>query len=368
MKPGMDSAATHSERIERIAAQWFFKRDSDAWTAADQVQLDEWLESSTAHRVAFLRLNAGWKRVARLKALGAGVPAGTIPPSGSWGDIRFPGGQTESQAPASGVSGLSTPRFSSGKVDNPETPDAGAYAHTRKQLKIAASVVLTLGIGLYAYNASFFQDNRYSTPIGGRDTIPLTDGSQVVLNTDTRIRVDLTDTERRVQLDKGEAFFDVARDATRPFVVQVGDKRVTAVGTKFSVRRVGDDIRVTVTEGKVRIDQPEAQSSPLLEAGNIAQTADTETLIRESSPPEVEQLLSWRSGYLVFEATPLADAVAEFNRYSPRKIVIEDAATAALRIGGNFRTDNAEAFLWLVQSGFPVNVEHHNDRIILTVR
>src|SRR5688572_6041418 len=170
MKPGMDSAATHSERIERIAAQWFFKRDSETWTQADQVQFDEWLSSSTAHRVAFLRLNAGWKRAARLKALGAGVPAGTIPPPGSWGDIRFPGGQTESHAPTS--------RVSAGKVDHPGTPNAGVHASVGKfkRLKIAATVLLTLGIGVYAYNAGFLQDNRYSTPIGGLDTVPLADG------------------------------------------------------------------------------------------------------------------------------------------------------------------------------------------------
>src|SRR5688572_13218854 len=105
MKPGMDSFSTESERIEWTAAEWFFKRDSDAWTVADQVQLDEWLNSSTAHRVALLRLNAGWKRAARMKALGAGVPAGTIPPPGSWGDIRYPGGLTQSQVPASGSRG-----------------------------------------------------------------------------------------------------------------------------------------------------------------------------------------------------------------------------------------------------------------------
>lgn len=346
MRPAMDSTLTEAERIEEAAATWFFKRDSEAWTHDDQAQLDAWLNSSTAHRVAFLRLNAGWKRTARLKALGAGVPPGVIPPPGSWGDVRFPGGREFSSYP------LSRLRERAGVRVLPWS--------------IAATVLLSVGVVFYAYNAGILQGSRYSTPIGGLDTVPLKDGSQVILNTDTRIRVDLTDKERLIELDKGEAFFDVAKDSTRPFVVQAGNKRVIAVGTKFSVRRIGNDIRVTVIEGKVRIDRPDAHAAPLLKAGGVAQTADSETLVREGAPTEAEQLLSWRSGYLVFEATPLAEAVAEFNRYNARKIVIEDPATATLRIGGNFRSNNTDAFLWLLQSGFPIRIEHHSDRIVLT--
>ena len=198
------------------------------------------------------------------------------------------------------------------------------------------------------------------------DTVPLADGSHVTLNTDSRIRVALEAKERRVDLDRGEAFFDVAKDPARPFIVQAGDKRVVAVGTQFSVRRDHNDIRVAVTEGKVRVE--DASSPVVLTAGSVARTANTEVLVHEAAGAEVEELLSWRSGYVVFRDTALADAVAEFNRYNTRKIIIEDPAIAAIRIGGNFRSNNTDAFLWLLQSGFPVTVEETHDQVVLKRR
>jgi transmembrane sensor len=176
---------------------------------------------------------------------------------------------------------------------------------------------------------------------------------------------------RRVKLDHGEAFFDVSKDASRPFVVEIADKRVIAVGTQFSVRRDGNDIRVLVTEGRVWIERRSMATKAAqtqLAAGSEARTLQAAVLIHQPAPAQVEQLLSWRSGYIVFRDTTLADAVADFNRYSARKIFIEDPAIAGIRIGGNFRSGDTDAFLWLLQSGFPINVEQRSDRIILTKR
>jgi len=91
---------------------------------------------------------------------------------------------------------------------------------------------------------------RYSTPVGEIASVPMRDGSKVTLNTDSQIRVTLTDSERRVDLKYGEAFFEVSKDPKRPFVVNAGGKRVIAVGTQFSVRRDANDIQVVVTEGR----------------------------------------------------------------------------------------------------------------------
>src|SRR6266436_3987725 len=85
----MDSEARKSERIEELASRWFARRQSAAWTDVDQTTFDAWLEEHPAHRIAYIRLDAAWNHAARLKALGAGVPAGVIPPRGSWGDTRF---------------------------------------------------------------------------------------------------------------------------------------------------------------------------------------------------------------------------------------------------------------------------------------
>jgi transmembrane sensor len=202
------------------------------------------------------------------------------------------------------------------------------------------------------------------------------DGSNVTLNTDSQIRIALTDTERRVELGHGEAFFEVSKDPKRPFVVRAGDKRVIAVGTKFSVRREGDDIEIVVTEGKVRVEDGAAgqdsrvggSADVFLTPGSIARADDAGVLVQRRTLPEAEEHLSWRTGWLMFRDLGLADAIAEFNRYSARKIVIQDPGIASLKIEGNFRATNVEAFVRLLESGFPVRAEVRADQILLTAK
>jgi transmembrane sensor len=213
--------------------------------------------------------------------------------------------------------------------------------------------------------------DQYVTAVGGLKTVKLADGSEVTLNTATRIRVYLRRRERRIDLASGEAYVIVAKDASRPFVINVADKAVTAVGTQFSVRRSSTDIQVLVTEGRVRLSSSRAATSGLptaVDAGSVARTMNSEVLVRRASEIEADQLLSWRSGFVVFRDTPLADAVAEFNRYRLHKLVIADPALAAIRIGGKFRCTNVDAFLSLLQQGFPVTVEQADDHIILKRR
>ncbi|MFC4314224.1 FecR family protein [Steroidobacter flavus] len=367
MNLSTDSSSNTAEAVEDMAAAWFWKKDSGHWTEQDQAEFEVWLNGSTAHRIAYLRLRAGWKGAARLQALGAGIPRGAVPPPGRWGNDLFPGGKNAAkQNPASAL-----PQDSEGR-------DASKFKPLRWAVAIMA--ILAVAVTFYAHNTHLLWANQYSTAVGELDTISLADGSRVTLNTDTRIDVDLSNKERRIDLRRGEAFFVVAKDATRPFVVYVDDKRVTAVGTQFSVRRDADDIQVVVTEGHVQLEQASAvitlsklagrpgRPATALAAGAIARTAKSDVLVQGGSAPEAEQLLSWRNGYLVFEATPLADAVAEFNRYSARKIVIDDPSLSALRISGNFRSSNADGFLWLLKSGFHVKIEEGDDRVHLNTR
>lgn len=373
MNPNADRAASSAEAIEQAAAAWFCKRDSGNWSTADQAAFDAWLNQSTAHRVAHLRLQAGWKGAARMQALGAGIPRGEVPAPGRWGNDRFLGGQNL---------GAYRTATELAPIHRDEMGRAERSYASASLWALAASAVLALGITLYTKSPYMpWLGDQYSTPVGGQKTVSLEDGTRITLNTNTRLRADFSARERRIDLSMGEAFFEVAKDAMRPFIVYVDASRVTAVGTQFSVRRVGDeDIKVVVTEGRVRLEHDDpvprlgnlvtASSRPAttLTAGAVARAAKSEVLIENGSASEVEQLLSWRTGYLMFEATSLAEAVAEFNRYNARKIVIDDPQLAALRIGGNFRANNTDAFLWLLQSAFHVTVEERGDRIHLTGR
>jgi len=370
------NTSTNSAEIEATAASWFAKREGGDWNAADQAQLEAWLDSSTAHRIAFVRIMTAWERSGRLKALGAGVPEGTIPPRGAWG-FAPPSKAPASMAPREHVESMSGPELVAA-LSEAHLPRLGASSPRFLRLPRFSTrmraVAALLIVGTAAGTAWYFSrshTNSYRTQIGALATVPLSDGSKVTLNTDSQIHVELSPALRRVKLDQGEAFFEVSKDGARPFVVDIADKRVIAVGTQFSVRRENDDIRVLVTEGRVWIERrgtADKAAQTQLAAGSEARTSRTAVLIDRPAPVQVEQLLSWRTGYIIFRDTALADAVAEFNRYSARKIYIEDPAIAGIRIGGNFRSGDADAFLWLLHSGFPINVEQRSDRILLTKR
>jgi transmembrane sensor len=241
----------------------------------------------------------------------------------------------------------------------------------RRWVALAASLVLALSWGVYWAATWIQRPDQYVTGIGGLQVVQLADGSEVTLNTNTRIRAYIGRAERRIELDSGEAYFAVARDPSRRFVIDVAGRSVTDIGTHFSVRRTATDVQVLVSEGRVQLSPVSAGAASVptvLDAGDLASTAGSETRIRRVSQSEVEQLLSWRGGFISFHDTPLTDAVAEFNRYQTHKLVIEDSSLADIQVVGRFRTNNLEGFLSLLQQGFPVIAEDSGDHISLKHR
>jgi transmembrane sensor len=356
MRLNMNTERTN--QIDAAASAWLIRRDSESWSVADQACLEQWLNASTLNRVAFLRLELAWQDAARLKALGAGVPGDKPPSPGHWNLTPF----FEPQKPAD--------------VPVAECHRVGEVHSGRRRFRFVAAATLLIAIGLGAYLAFAPNGDVYATPVGGLASVPMADGSQVTLNTDSQIRIALTDHERRVELGHGEAFFEVSKDASRPFVVRAGNKRVIAVGTKFSVRREGNTVQIVVTEGKVRVEdrapshgyRADGSADVFLTPGSIARADDSGVLVQRKTLPEAEQQLSWRSGVLMFRDQSLGEAVAEFNRYNVRKIVIGEPKVAAFKIEGNFRATNVEAFVRLLESGFPVRAETQADQIVLAAK
>jgi transmembrane sensor len=348
-----------SEPNDDVAARWLIKRECGIWSPEHEVEFNAWLEASIAHRIAYLRLYAAWDAAGRLKALSTAdtLAAGTVPLRGMW-DRGNP------RPHALQASGCARP-----------------YASKRVGFRVglvAAMVVAALVTGIYTLSSGLLDGRRYSTAIGAVDTVALNDGSKIILNSDSQVRVDLRESERRVALNKGEVFFDVAKDPTRPFVVRAGDKRVIAVGTQFSVRREGDEVKVVVSEGRIRVEQASALSSllahsellheVLVSQGSVAQTRDHHIVVNPTTDDQMRQLLSWLDEYINFNDVSLSDAVAEFNRHNASKIVIADPTLARIRVSGNFRTTNTEAFLWLLQSRFSIVVQRGTNEITLKAR
>jgi transmembrane sensor len=365
----MDSA-----QIEREAADWLAKRDGGDWNEADERAFADWQDQSTAHRVAVVRIKTIWQKADRLQALGAGVPRGQIPAPGSWHLSPFFGhGKPPTQpAPAEG----------SASFDSDEVEETAAHAAlyrarpkktTAPPLVALRAVAAALVLGVGAASAWYFtthDPNAYRSAIGYTKVVSLADGSTVTLNTNSAIHVALMATERRVDLVRGEAFFEVAKDPKRPFVVSTANKRIVAVGTKFSVFRGDLDTRVVVTEGQVKVEEVQSGGSmgPVtqLPAGSVAQAGSAGVLVKHSSVAEAETYMSWRSGYIALRDTALADAVEEFNRYNQKQLVIADPSIAQIRIGGNLRATNVEAFVRVLDEGFAVHAEDQGNRIVLT--
>lgn len=358
-----------SREIEHTAAAWLARRDAGDWSERDRQQLDAWLDASVAHRVAFIRLDAAWRQSDRLKALGAGVPAGVVPARGSWTPSPFGNADEPAEEPRH----LYQAHTDANPPRRVPRRHRGQRRSLLRHLATAAVLALVVSLALGWRHYTAVEQASYRTAIGDLQEVPLADGSIATLSSDSRILVTLSHGERHVDLQQGEAFFAVAKDPARPFVVSTGERRVTAVGTRFSVRRDAADLRVVVTQGLVRLESNNLpgghrQPTTLLPAGSVALASDTGVVVHSGSVQQAEEYLSWRSGFVSFHDTPLAAAAAEFNRYNARKIVIGDASVGAMRVGGNFRWSNTDAFVRLLAQGFPIKARQQGDSIVLTRR
>ncbi|MBX3737898.1 MAG: FecR domain-containing protein [Candidatus Didemnitutus sp.] len=185
------------------------------------------------------------------------------------------------------------------------------------------------------------------------ERLALPDGSRVELKDGSRLVVQYSEKERRVKLTGGEAHFSVWKDAQRPFVVDAAGVEVRAVGTAFNVRLDAQDVQVLVTEGRVKVEQAGATGpAPVfVSVGQMATVNRAETsapAIATVTTEDIARELAWQAPRLQFNETPLADAIAEFNRLNRQQLELGDPELGALRIGGTFRPDNVEGFVRLL--------------------
>ena len=362
--------AASSRQIELTAADWLARRESGDWSRDDDARLHDWLEAATAHRVAFLRLEAAWAESGRLKALAAGRAESGPPAREAWARTSDRtadciAANTADDA-ADRIAPLDTLVFTARRRENPRRRGIGAA--------IAATALLCGAVAVWGWNTyTAVETASYASAAGQLRELRLSDGSRATLSGGSRIDVAMSRGERRIVLARGEAFFEAAKDRQRPFVVDADGRQVVAVGTRFAVRRDGPDLRVVVTEGLVRLESEPSQGQPpaptaLLPAGSSAHATRSGVLVRAGTVAEAERALEWRGGYLHFDDTPLAEAAAEFNRYSGRTLLMGDDATAALRIGGNFRWSNVDGFVRLLEQGFDVRAERRGEIIVLHSR
>jgi transmembrane sensor len=293
-----------ARKTDEDAARWAVRLSHGLLSTEERRELDAWLSNGPRQHGALVRARAAWVDLDRLAVLAAGARTGSpIQPA----------------------------------------------RRVRRQFFLAASVVLCVLAGAGGFVAWQARGVTFASDIGQQREVQLTDGSQMVLNTASKAKVSFDESKREVRLVDGEALFDVAKDPTRPFVVHAGHVTITALGTAFAVRRDGDQVDVTVTEGVVEVVQDDADTAASrrrLHANQFAVATESQAVDVHTIPhEETERRLAWRSGMVVFNGEPLSEAVAEMNRHSKRRIVIVDAQLAARPVVGIFRASDTETFV-----------------------
>jgi len=226
---------------------------------------------------------------------------------------------------------------------------------------------LSLAAGIAGVAILITAPHRYDTRVGEVRQVPLSDGSLIAINTQSAVEVAMHRDVREVTLTRGEAWFRVAHDKNRPFIVSAGRIRVRAVGTAFSVHRHDDGADVLVTEGVVETwTVGEEERRVKVEAGSKAYVAEYEPPKPIEASAEIGRSLAWREGQIVLEGETLDDAVAQFNRYNTRKLVISDPSLAEEKLVGQFRATEPLTFADAVATTLRATVVEDGDTIRLS--
>jgi len=340
----VDTAQDRFDDVEAQATRWLVRLDAGR-SPEVLASYEAWLAKSVRHKVAYAKQALAWKRMDILRRMrpldrGGADPDLLRKKKRSW--FGFEGVLAVFSRAVRPVDGRDFVNMSIGAKWLPKV--------------VATAVVAALAaVGAALVLGGHDDDvHTYSTKAGDQLHVVLDDGSVIDLNTNTQIRVRFSAARRQILLDRGEALFSVAHDASRPFEVTALGVTARAVGTKFSVR-LHEDARVEtlVTEGRVLVlRQSELLGVPMaprpightLVAGEHVVVTKRAAVVSKVGPKEIDRQLRWTTGKVAFEEQPLADVVREVNRYTTRQLVIKDPGIVRTAVGGGFDTRNAEAY------------------------
>jgi transmembrane sensor len=343
-RPDNDSSPEREPTtLEQAALDWVVRCERGL-TEEQECALSEWFDADSRHRELFKEFGGTWNLMGNARDESCRVAA-------EWPEEA-----------------AALQRFEADAV--PGRRRGGARA---AWWSLAAAAAIAVGIAGWRHGG---RNTPIATEIGGSRQLTLSDGSMVALNTDSSVVPAFAPDERRVRLERGEAFFQVAKDAARPFVVEAAGVGVQAVGTAFNVRVHPDAIEVLVTEGTVRV----APASHSAGRGDFAEVTAGQRVIvptgvksaaasggaptldvAQVPADELQRRLAWQDRRLEFSDTTLGEVTAEFNRYNRRKLIITDAELAAMRFGGSFRPDDRVGFVRMLRENFGIVAEEHRD-------
>ncbi|MDK9723581.1 MAG: FecR domain-containing protein [Sterolibacteriaceae bacterium MAG5] len=307
--------------IREQAADWLARRQSGGLDAEGRRQLDAWLAADARHRKEFEDLRTLWEAVGGLADHPA-VRSETLPPPGR-------------QLP------------------------------WRPILAAAAALLLAVGLGWRAGWEGPEQLIHVATQAGESKEVRLADGTVLRFDVGSAATIHVRRDSHRVAMERGEAWFDIPHRPERRFEVETPSGRIVDIGTRFGVRLDGDGrTTVAVAEGEVEASSRGNAEPPhrIVAGQGLTMTA---AQLGQPTPIDAGALFAWREGRLVFDRTPLAEAVARANRYRREPIVVAEPALGRLQVSGVFRIEDAAGFVWAIEQGLAVRAVRREGRLEL---
>ena len=305
--------------IHKDAKYWVVRQHSGEMTAAERKEFESWLQADESHRHAYNRAVGFWRQFDEFK----------------------------------------TVSFSA--RDQARRYRTSTLAH-RPFVQFAFGLLLIVGAAAFVQSIRQEQSLQlYSTMKGEHRAFVLADGSQMELNTDSRVRIAYSNNARILYLDRGEALFTVARDDRRPFEVIAGPGRIVDLSTRFVVHRQSELVSVTVVEGAVTVTA--GQNDPIRLARGDQTSYSWTGELGPVAQVDVEAELAWRDNRLVFAETHLVDVMAELASYYPISYSFSDARLAELKVSGSFTIGDLSSLLRTLEATLPVHIQNDGDRI-----
>jgi len=346
----MNDSLDHEDPIEEAAADWL-ALSAEGFSSAQKREFERWCRADTRHAAAVARLEATCALLKKMPLVRAELQP----------VIAFP---------------------VAARAGRPVTASRRTLSPLRVALGLAAAITVAFLTVIQFLPPPGSAAQVFTTSTGGYERVALADGSVIELNAQTKVRVILTPTNRRVELVAGEAHFTVAHDRARPFIVSAGGVAVRAVGTAFNVRLAPTAVEVLVTEGKVSVAEvervvPNARSAPvsttyvaanertLVHLPSLTNPTQSAPAVEKITPATMRDALSWQERKLAFSETPLSEVVAQFNRRNRVQLILGDAALAERPVGGTFAADNVEGFIRLLESGTTITVERQGETNVI---
>lgn len=321
----LNRAMEHGDKTSILdeAAEWYIRRDGGMLSATERADFERWM-SDPENRAAYAEIDAAWREVAALPRPAVASAHRVSSRRSLWRGIR------------------------------------------QQALAAAAAIVLIVGAGYGLDLPMRLQADAY-TATGQTRTVALSDGSSVVLNTASAIAIDYSPGARRIRLLRGEALFTVAKDASRPFLVDADTGEARALGTAFAVRREDEGVSVTVLESRVSVSYL-AGRSPVVELSPGETVRYSSVGVGAVRSVDASAETAWQRGKLIFVDKPLGEVITELNRYHAGRIQIADSSISAHPVSGVFDTRNPIGVLDTIEETLGLHSTRLTNLLILLHR